>query len=44
MLGLVPLMKVFIPSSEGLLSDRLHWGGLRTESRPSESVPASQMI
>ena len=39
MFGLVPLLKVFILSSEGLLSDRLHWDGLLTESRPSESVP-----
>ena len=39
MFRLVPLLKVFILSSEGPRSDGLHSDGLHTESRPSESVP-----
>ena len=32
-------MRVFILPSAGLCSDGLHWDGLRSESRSSESVP-----
>ena len=44
MFRLVPLLTVFILSSEGLHSDGLHWDGLRSESRSSESVPSHRYL